>query len=227
MFSAGCGAVSGRKAQGVYGKDVHFEDGFKPQGINLFGLSRARPPRFERPHLRWETADPERRVPSGSVIIQVDRVEAGNRQVISIAVAPRNRRYSDAVEWAARQPSSNRKVGLLGISYSAVTQWRVATLQPRHLAAICPWRVTSIITATALITAEFSAAVSRTIGGQNNVCPFSMATARRPIATDHRRMPTGDKSLTDAELIANRTNYPADILRHRLDSAWSRERSRC
>ena len=48
--------------------------------------------------------------------------------------------------------------------------------------------------------------------------------------TPHRdritgRLPTGDRSLTDAELIANRTDHPADILRHSLDSAWWRERT--
>lgn len=47
--------------------------------------------------------------------------------------------FFDAVEWSAEQPWSNGKVGLLGISYFAGSQWRVAALQPKGLAAIIPW----------------------------------------------------------------------------------------
>ena len=47
--------------------------------------------------------------------------------------------FFDAVEWAAEQPWSNGKVGLLGISYYAGSQWRVAALQPKGLAAMIPW----------------------------------------------------------------------------------------
>src|ERR1700723_2189603 len=31
------------------------------------------------------------------------------------------------------------QVGLNGISYYAINQWQVASLQPKHLAAICLW----------------------------------------------------------------------------------------
>ena len=43
------------------------------------------------------------------------------------------------IEWAGTQPWSNGKVGMLGISYYASNQWRVAGLHPPHLAAIIPW----------------------------------------------------------------------------------------
>jgi len=43
------------------------------------------------------------------------------------------------IEWAGTQPWSNGKVGMLGISYYAHNQWRVATRRPPHLAAIIPW----------------------------------------------------------------------------------------
>jgi putative CocE/NonD family hydrolase len=45
----------------------------------------------------------------------------------------------DCIEWAGKQPWSNGKVGLSGISYYAVNQWKVASIQPKHLAAICVW----------------------------------------------------------------------------------------
>ncbi len=45
----------------------------------------------------------------------------------------------DAVEWAGVQPWSNGKVGLLGVSYLAINQYKVAAMNPPHLKAICPW----------------------------------------------------------------------------------------
>ena len=44
----------------------------------------------------------------------------------------------DAVEWAAAQPWSNGKVGMVGGSYVGLTQWQAAVEQPRHLVAIAP-----------------------------------------------------------------------------------------
>lgn len=42
----------------------------------------------------------------------------------------------DTVEWAARLPGSNGKVGTLGGSYDGFLQWRLATLQPPSLRAM-------------------------------------------------------------------------------------------
>lgn len=45
----------------------------------------------------------------------------------------------DVIEWAARQQWCSSKVGLLGVSYLAISQWGAAAEQPPHLAAIIPW----------------------------------------------------------------------------------------
>ena len=45
----------------------------------------------------------------------------------------------DTVEWAAKLPWSNGKVGLVGVSYYAITQWNVSSLQPPSLTTIVPW----------------------------------------------------------------------------------------
>jgi len=45
----------------------------------------------------------------------------------------------DLIEWAGTQSWSNGKVGLSGVSYLTQSQWRVAELNPPHLAAINPW----------------------------------------------------------------------------------------
>lgn len=47
--------------------------------------------------------------------------------------------FADVIEWASEQPWSTGKVGLLGISYFATTQWQVAARNPKGLAAIIPW----------------------------------------------------------------------------------------
>jgi putative CocE/NonD family hydrolase len=44
----------------------------------------------------------------------------------------------DAVEWAAAQPWSTGKVGMVGGSYVGLTQWQAAIRTPPHLAAIVP-----------------------------------------------------------------------------------------
>jgi hypothetical protein len=42
------------------------------------------------------------------------------------------------IEWAGTRPWSSGKVGMLGISYYAINQWRVAAKHPPQLAAIIP-----------------------------------------------------------------------------------------
>jgi putative CocE/NonD family hydrolase len=44
----------------------------------------------------------------------------------------------DTVEWAARQPGSNGRVGMFGLSYWGATQWLAASAQPPSLRAIAP-----------------------------------------------------------------------------------------
>jgi predicted acyl esterase len=47
--------------------------------------------------------------------------------------------YYDVIEWAARQPWSSGAVGLAGVSYLCMSQWRVAALRPPSLKAMIPW----------------------------------------------------------------------------------------
>lgn len=215
-------------AQGVYGKDLHFEDGFKAQWDQLISVypdlcSNGSTGRY----LRWETADPERWVPDGFVIIQVDSRGCGKSPGYLDPRSPREIvDYYDAIEWAARQPWSNGKIGLLGISYYAVTQWRVATLRPPHLAAICPWEG---YTDYYRDSTHHGGILSS--GFANYWWPKQcLAVQHGNGASPHReretdKRVTGEEALSEQELIANRTDYVADILRHSLDSAWWRERT--
>ena len=88
----------------------------------------------------WEVVDPEKWVPEGYVCVRVDSRGAGRSPGHHRIWSPRERKdYHDCIEWAAAQPWCNGKVGLNGISYYAMNQWYVASLQPPHLAAICVW----------------------------------------------------------------------------------------
>jgi predicted acyl esterase len=47
--------------------------------------------------------------------------------------------FCEVIEWCSEQSWSTGKVGLLGISYFAATQWRAAARNPKGLAAAVPW----------------------------------------------------------------------------------------
>jgi len=44
----------------------------------------------------------------------------------------------DTIEWAARQPWSNGRIGTYGVSYPGAVQWLAAMEQPPHLVAMVP-----------------------------------------------------------------------------------------
>lgn len=92
------------------------------------------------PHAIWETGDPAWWVPKGYAMMRIDSRGAfkspGRRDFMS---RKDQEDYYDMIEWAGTQPWSSGKVGLLGISYYAMSQWPVAALNPPHLSAIIPW----------------------------------------------------------------------------------------
>jgi putative CocE/NonD family hydrolase len=88
----------------------------------------------------WEVCDPEKWVPEGYVCVRIDSRGAGRSPGFIEHFSPREARdYYDCIEWAGVQSWSNGKVGLSGVSYYAMNQWQVASLQPPHLAAMCMW----------------------------------------------------------------------------------------
>lgn len=90
--------------------------------------------------IRWEAPDPERWVPDGYVIIHADSRGSNASPGLLDPFAPRHTEdYATLISWAAHQPWSSGKVGLLGISYYAINQWQVAARRPEGLAAIIPW----------------------------------------------------------------------------------------
>lgn len=111
--------------------------------------------------------------------------------------------YRDLIEWASEQPWSTGKVGLLGISYFAAGQWKVAATNPKGLAAIVPWEGFS----------DDYRDVSRHGGILSDV--FLKRVWERQIGSNQYGLPgraarqwgpdTIEGDLTDEELEANRT----------------------
>lgn len=215
-------------AQGVYGKDIHFADGYKPQWD---GLLKTYPELCGNGSsgkwLRWETVDPERFVPDGFIVIQVDSRGTGKSPGYLDPRGPREMQdYYDAIEWAGTQPWSNGKVGLCGISYYAFTQWAVAAMQPPHLAAICPWEgfVDYYRDSTHHGGIFANGFTSAWWPRQVLVNQYGNAdTPHRDRDTGART--TGGPAMSAAMLEGNRADYPGDLARHPLDDAWYRERT--
>lgn len=88
----------------------------------------------------WEAPDPVAWVARGYVVVNVDARGAGTSDGVGSLLSDGEARdVYDLVEWAGTQPWSNGRVGLLGVSYLAISQYKAAALHPPHLAAICPW----------------------------------------------------------------------------------------
>ncbi len=87
----------------------------------------------------FEQPDPEFWVSAGYVVIYVDSPGSGlSDGVLDILSQYEAKTYYDAIEWAGVQEWSNGNVGLNGVSYYAMSQWQVASLNPPHLKAIAP-----------------------------------------------------------------------------------------
>jgi predicted acyl esterase len=88
----------------------------------------------------WEAPDPGYWVPRGYIVANLDLrgfgKSGGKGTLLSDQEAAD---YAEAIEWAAAQEWSSGKVGLNGVSYLAISQWKVAALRPKSLVAICPW----------------------------------------------------------------------------------------
>ena len=119
-------------AWGPYGKHVPNEPGRIPAaGLNAEHMSPVTP--FEGP-------DPVYWVPQGYAVVTVNPRGLWYSQGVATYLSPEEAKdFYDVIEWAGVQPWSSGKVGLTGVSYLASAQWRVAELNPPHLAAINPW----------------------------------------------------------------------------------------
>lgn len=91
-------------------------------------------------HAVWEGPDPLYWTKRGYAVVNGDSrgswASEGDLEILSPQTA-----YDgyDVIDWIASQDWSNGRVGLCGVSYLAIVQWRIAQLYPPHLACINPW----------------------------------------------------------------------------------------
>lgn len=91
----------------------------------------------------------------------------------------------DFIEWAAEQYWCNGRCGLSGNSCVAMTQWRIASQQPPHLACLAPWEGTSDIYRESLYeggipATTFVGMVNREAVGENYIDNTAMNAEKYP-----------------------------------------------
>lgn len=87
-----------------------------------------------------ESPDPGFWVPNDYVVVKVAlRGSAKSKGALYPWGLSEAKDYAEVIEWAGQQEWSNGNVGTNGVSYLAVTQWWVASLNPSHFKAMIPW----------------------------------------------------------------------------------------
>jgi len=212
---------------GPYGKDVHLSQ-FMPEAWEA--IKRRHPEILAASsckYLVFETPDPEMWAPEGYVVVKVDSRGSGKSAgKLDVNSPGEFRDFHDAIEWAAAQPWSNGKVGLLGISYYAAGQWMIAAQRPAHLAAILPWQGTydfyrdrtrqGGILGSGFLKRWWNRSVLRNQHGNPDTPLTDLSTGERN---------TGPESLAPEELAANRVDYIENLLARPLNGPWYEERS--
>ncbi|OGL59176.1 MAG: peptidase S15 [Candidatus Tectomicrobia bacterium RIFCSPLOWO2_12_FULL_69_37] len=207
---------------GPYAKWLHLKDGYPAQWKVMTEKYPETVQGTSNLYQNWEVADPEKWVPDGYACVRVDSRGAGRSPGFMEVFSPREAKdLYNCIEWAARQPWCSGKVGLNGISYYAMNQWQVASLQPPHLAAMCVWEG----------AADFYRDLSHH-GGIYNI--FADMWYRDTVTLrQHGRgnrdfrsringeWTSGPETLPEEVLAANRCDYGKDLLDHPLiDDYW-------
>jgi predicted acyl esterase len=124
-----------------YGKDAlpkHTLFGYLP--LKRYRFIRQPDPITFSADTSWEAPDPSFWVPRGYAVVNIDLRGFGTSGGVGSLFSEQEAAdYAEVIGWAAAQPWSNGRVGLNGVSYLAISQWRVAAARPPGLAAICPW----------------------------------------------------------------------------------------
>jgi len=211
---------------GPYAKGLSFQEGYP----SAWGRMAEQHPDVmagsTNKYQAWELADPEKWVPDGYICLRIDSRGCGSSPgFVDPFSARETKDLYNCIEWAGTQPWSNGKVGLNGISYYAINQWHVASLQPPHLAAMCIWEGAADwyrdMTYHGGILSTFwdnwyDMQVKTVQYGLGDNGPKSVVTGRNAC---------GDVTMTEEELAAQRSAFGDEILAHPFDDDYHKERS--
>jgi predicted acyl esterase len=211
---------------GPYGKGLAFQEGYKTAWEIMARDNPDAVAGTSNKYQNWEVVDPEKWVPDGYVCVRVDSRGAGRSPgYLDHNNARENRDFHDCIEWAAAQPWCSGKVGLNGISYYASSQWRAAALQPPHLAAMCVWEGWVDYYRDSVrhggIACTFrkhwqDMQVKTVQHGRGERGPRSRVTGE---------LVCGPETLSEDELLKNRTDMWAGVLKHPLMDPYYKERT--
>lgn len=211
---------------GPYGKGLAFQEGYQSAWERMAEGHPDVVAGSTNKYQCWEVVDPEKWVPDGYICIRIDSRGCGRSPGYIQHFSPRETQdFKACIEWAGEQPWSNGKVGLNGVSYFGINQWQVASLQPRHLAAMCIWEGAADwyrdMTHHGGILSTFWAnwydmQVKTVQHGLGDRGPKSRVTGD---------FVCGPSNLSDELLASNRCDFGEEIRSHPLDGEYYRERS--
>ncbi len=211
---------------GPYAKGLSFQEGYPDQWNRMVEAHPDVAEGSTNRYQNWEVVDPEKWVPHGYVCVRVDSRGTGMSPGFVDHFSPRETRdFYEVIEWAADQPWSTGKVGANGISYLAINQWHVASLQPPSLAAMCVWEGAADwyrdMTHHGGILSTFW---ENWYDMQVKTVQYGLGSAGPKHAITGANA-AGEVTLTPEELEANRTVLGDDIRAHPTDDGYHRDRS--
>jgi hypothetical protein len=206
---------------GPYAKWLAFQDLYKTVWENMSADHPEVLAGSTNKYQNWEVVDPEKWVPEGYACVRVDSRGCGRSPGYIDLWSPRETKdFYDCIEWAGVQPWSNGKVGINGISYYAMNQWQVASLQPPHLAAMCAWEG----------GADFYRDLSHHGGILSTfmtnwydmqVLPVQHGLGKRGYRSRiNGDLVSGPETLTEEELGTNRADFGEECFSHPLDDEF-------
>ena len=211
---------------GVYAKGLAYQDGYPLQWEKMVADHPEILEGSTNKYQNWEVTDPERWIPHGYVIVRVDSRGAGWSPGFMDPSGPREiDDLYQCIEWAGTQPWCNGKVGMLGISYYASNQWRVAGEHPPHLAAIIPWEGQNDRYRDSGyhggILSQFQERWAK-----HQVVDIQYGRGERAKKNPNTgESVAGPVTLSDEELAKNGVNVYEELKKHPLDDEWHRARS--
>jgi predicted acyl esterase len=211
---------------GPYAKGLAFQDGYPSAWQRMAERHPDVTAGSSNLYQSWEVVDPEKWVPHNYACVRVDSRGCGCSPGYIDHFSPRETKdFYDCIEWAGVQPWSNGKVGLNGISYYAINQWHVASLQPPHLSAMCIWEGAADwyrdMTHHGGILSTFW---EKWYDMQVKTVQYG-AGERGKRSRVHGELVCGPEFLSEADLAKNRSDFGTEILAHPLDDDYHKARS--
>ena len=213
-------------SMGPYGKGLQFQEGWPTAWELMIKYFPEVAEGSTNKYQSWEVVDPEKWVPKGYACLRIDSRGSGRSPGYLDYWQPRETEdLAECIAWAAEQPWSSGKIGMNGISYFGVNQWMVARHRPAALAACCIWEgftdVYREVWFNGGIANDFG---PNTFEAQGLRLQYGRGEngPRNPITG---LLVTGDETLTEEELAANRRDVRSWQPDHPFDTEIYQERS--